>query len=116
MSSDADHAEELVEAIQSIRVWKKGDQRAPNKPLLLLYALGRVQRGEPRLVPFVEVEGPVNELLRGYGRDSNAEYPFWHLTSDSLWQIPGGEALPRTRGDKRPTLKALRSKRSANPC
>jgi putative restriction endonuclease len=103
-----DHAA-LLDAIQSIRVWKQGDQRAPNKPLLLLYALGRVQRGEPRLVPFPDVEVAVNRLLRNFGRDSKAEYPFWHLTSDGLWEIPGGDALVLTKGDKRPLLKELRT-------
>jgi len=32
---------ELKSQIEGINVWKKGAQRAPHKPLLLLYALAR---------------------------------------------------------------------------
>jgi hypothetical protein len=40
-------AGELIEKIKNIRTWQKGGIRAPHKPLLLLYALGRASRGEP---------------------------------------------------------------------
>ncbi|GEM_PF-2172686 len=33
--------EELKQHIRQITVWKRGEQRAPHKPLLLLYALER---------------------------------------------------------------------------
>jgi putative restriction endonuclease len=39
-----------------IHVWTRGDERAPHKPLLLLYALGRCSRGEPRLIPYADVD------------------------------------------------------------
>ena len=31
--------EEVLERIRHLNIWKKGDQRAPHKPLLILYAL-----------------------------------------------------------------------------
>src|SRR5258708_26302042 len=31
---------------RSVSVWKKGDERAPHKPLLILYALGKLLGGE----------------------------------------------------------------------
>jgi hypothetical protein len=31
-------------------VWKRGGERAPHKPLLALYAIGRALRGEPRMM------------------------------------------------------------------
>ena len=37
-----------------LTVWKRGDQRAPHKPLLVLYALAELERGE-RWVSFREV-------------------------------------------------------------
>lgn len=37
--------EQIRKLFFSINIWKKGDQRAPHKPLLLLLALGKVQQG-----------------------------------------------------------------------
>lgn len=93
---------ELLDAVEHLRPWKRGGQRAPHKPLLLLLALGRAQRGEPRLVPFVDVEYLLSSLLARFGpsrRSHHPEYPFWRLQNDGLWEIPGGEALPRRKSN-----------------
>jgi putative restriction endonuclease len=37
----------LREKLNSIKMWQRGGERAPHKPLLLLYALGRLTHGEP---------------------------------------------------------------------
>ena len=34
----------LQHAIENITIWRKGEQRAPHKPLLLLYVLSQYQR------------------------------------------------------------------------
>ena len=52
-------ADDLLDRFQAIKTWKRGDQRAPHKPLLILLALGRIQRREDRLVPFQDVEQPL---------------------------------------------------------
>ncbi|MDR5659251.1 hypothetical protein RH915_07095 [Serpentinicella sp. ANB-PHB4] len=36
------NANELKNRIENLSIWKKGDQRAPHKPLLILYALGQL--------------------------------------------------------------------------
>jgi len=41
--------EDIKSRTARLNVWRRGDQRAPHKPLLLLYALGRCLRGEDRL-------------------------------------------------------------------
>jgi len=41
--------EQLKKAVKNIRTLKKNGERAPHKPLLILYALGRGARGEPQL-------------------------------------------------------------------
>ena len=97
---------------RAIRTWVRGAQRAPHKPLLLLLALGRVQRGEPRLVQFAALEVPLRKLLADFGpsRSSyNPEYPFWHLQGDNLWEIPGAEHLKAGQGNDRPLLTELRT-------
>ena len=87
--------DEIVERFTSLNVWRHGDERAPHKPLLLLWVLARLQRGEPRLAPFREIEPSVGVLLRDFGppRTTRPEYPFWHLQSDGLWVIPERGAL-----------------------
>jgi hypothetical protein len=46
----------LVERFAGVTVWRASGKRAPHKPLLMLYALARVQRREPRLATFAEIE------------------------------------------------------------
>ena len=42
----------IYELFNSITVWRRGGQRAPNKPLLLLMALAKLQSGYDRLIPY----------------------------------------------------------------
>ena len=72
---------------------------APHKPLMLLLALGRVQRGEARLAPFRQVEAQMGTLLTEFaktGSAANRNMPFWRLKNDAdhaLWQVqdPAGQ-------------------------
>ena len=94
--------------VAHIRSWSRNGIRAPHKPLLLLYALGRLQRaGANTPVAFTEAEGPLAQLLTDYGppAKSSPGYPFHHLTNDGLWVVrtEGGGASPG------PDLGALRS-------
>ncbi len=79
-----------------LSVWQKAGVRAPHKPLLALYALGRVARGAPRLMRFGEIEAEVNGLIDEFGPQRSrpsAHYPFWHLHSDGIWALPGRAAI-----------------------
>lgn len=93
MSSDDS---QILDRFANLNIWRRGDERAPHKPLLLLWTLARLQRGEPRLAPFEEIEEPLRELLIDFGpprKSFHPEYPFWHLRSDKIWEIPEGKAL-----------------------
>lgn len=84
------NASELERRFSSLSVWERRGERAPHKPLLLLYALGRSLRGESRLIPFADVEQPVSRLLVDFGpprRSVHPEYPFWWLQSDGVWEV-----------------------------
>ena len=59
--------EEVLSAIDELNVWKRGEQRAPHQPLLILYALGRFQRGEPLEVMYEKLECPLRDLLVEFG-------------------------------------------------
>ncbi len=72
-----------------IVVWSRGAQRAPHKPLLILYALGALMRGQEKL-GFIELEQPLRELLKEFGPMRQAyhpEYPFWRLRNDGVWLL-----------------------------
>ena len=84
-------AQELITRITVLNVWKKGDQRAPHKPLLLLLALARIHTDLPRLIPFDDIEKKLTQLLEDFGPSRASYYPelpFWHLQSDQLWELP----------------------------
>ncbi len=57
--------EEVRKLITGLKVWKRGDQRAPHKPLLLLYALGRCLRGQDRLISYETVNGLCSMACQG---------------------------------------------------
>ena len=97
--------EDLLARLRGIQTARRGGATAPHKPLLLLWALARVQRGRPRLASYMlDVEPDVGLLLAHFGAGKwkvRPDVPFWRLRNDDgLWEIPGDEALPVTsKGD-----------------
>lgn len=87
----------LLDKIQSISRWRRGDERAPHKPLMLLYVLSEYKKGHERLFHYAqEVDRPVKALLMQYGPTRstyNPHYPFWRLANeaDPFWEIENGE-------------------------
>ena len=99
---------EWEQRVAGIRAWSKGGVRAPHKPLLLLYALGRLQTsGENSFIPFTEAEKPLDALLVDFGptHKTSPGYPFHHLTSDGLWTVRTDQGI----GSPGPNLGALRA-------
>jgi putative restriction endonuclease len=84
------NAKLLLDKLEKITTWKRREQRAPNKPLLLLYALARIEQGKTRLFKYSEVHEPLGNLLREFGPPRTVvhpEYPFWRLENDGVWQV-----------------------------
>ena len=105
---------EVLDVFDNIRRAQRAGVYAPHKPLLILLALARVQRGEPRLVEFTAIDTPLKQLLAEFGPSSAAKsrhYPFWHLATDghgALWDLSGPrEVLNRPAGAS-PSLGELR--------
>lgn len=76
---------EVLDAFDNIRRAQRKGVYAPHKPLLILLALARVQRGEPRLVEFTAIDDLMKRLLSEFRPSSAAKsrhYPFWHLATD----------------------------------
>ena len=88
--------EELKQQIRQITVWKRGEQRAPHKPLLLLYALGRCLNDGQRMLPYSEVDCELRPLLLEFGperKSCHTEYPFQRLENDGIWQLTNTDKL-----------------------
>ena len=95
--------ETIRQQFQSINIWRRGSERAPHKPLLILLALGHYQRGGERLISFEWINEKLKELLKDFGprrQFYRPEYPFWRLQNDGLWEIPKrGVLLNKTAND-----------------
>ena len=57
---------DLLQRVQGINVWKRRGERAPHKPLLLLYALARAAHGE-RDIRYERVDEMLGSLLQKFG-------------------------------------------------
>ena len=91
--------DEFLGRLDDINVWKSSGQRAPNKPLLLLLALGRVFNGRGRVASYPEIEPELKGLLQRFGPPRKAlhpEFPFGRLPADGLWEIPENGTLTTT--------------------
>ncbi|SFY40920.1 HNH endonuclease [Streptomyces atratus] len=78
-----------VERAAKLRQWTGNGIRAPHKPLLLLYALGRFQEDADGELRYSAVEEDLKRLLTEYGpaNRTTPAYPFHHLVSDGVWEV-----------------------------
>jgi hypothetical protein len=85
---------------------------APHKPLFILYVLTQWLRHGTDVFRFVDIEGPVGELVRdrqfGASSSATARDPFWFLTSDRVWIVESAIGAPL--GPSRPTVGELRER------
>lgn len=80
---------ELLESLENLRVWKKNDVRAPHKPLLILYALGRYINDDVKMIPYMDMYEDFKRLLIDYGPTRKQYYPnepFARLKTDNIWK------------------------------
>ena len=90
---------ELAGLFASLKVWKAQGRRAPYKPLLALWAIGRCLRSKERLVPYDEIARELSPLLRRFGpprQHVRPGLPFWHLRSDGVWEVPEADQITET--------------------
>ncbi|WP_374222693.1 restriction endonuclease [Streptomyces spinoverrucosus] len=78
-----------LERTAKLRQWTRSGTRAPHKPLLFLYALGRFQEDEEGGLRYSAVELDLQRLLTEYGppNKTTPAYPFHHLVSDGVWEV-----------------------------
>jgi putative restriction endonuclease len=91
---------ELRVAILGVKRWNRGDERAPNKPLMMAYAIAKYIQGHGQMFSYTdEVDKDVHLLLKRFGPSRKAyhpEYPFWRLFNDGIWRLDNAEeCIPR---------------------
>jgi putative restriction endonuclease len=84
--------EDVLGKIRTINPWKnsKTGERAPHKPLLILYALGQLLCEGKNHIRFAEFYDPFTHVLEEFGpprKSYHPEYPFWHLRTDEIWEV-----------------------------
>lgn len=94
--------------VGDVRPGRSRSGAALHRPVLLLWSLGQVISGAPRLQPWSTVRDAVAPLLETYaqvddGADA-ARYPFWALVRDNLWTVEHPDELTLTSLGRRPTV------------
>jgi putative restriction endonuclease len=100
---------EVRARFHDLGVWQRDGERAPYKPLLLLYILGRYARGSRRLIEFERIDGDLLKLFKEFGPPRskyNPVYPFWDLRNDGVWEVPGTEKAKVREGKSSEPTKA----------
>ena len=97
-------ADDILDRFRKLTLWSKNGSRAPHKPLLALWAIGRCLAGKPRLASFEVVDKALTVLLKSFaprrkGRPDTQD-PFWRMRNDGVWQIPREDLMPPRPGNK----------------
>ncbi|WP_080801070.1 phosphorothioated DNA-binding restriction endonuclease [Desulfamplus magnetovallimortis] len=74
----------------NISMWKKGGQRAPHKPLLILLTIAHCIESKNRFISFSDIDQKLKQLLIEFGparKSYHTQYPFWRLQHDGLWEL-----------------------------
>jgi putative restriction endonuclease len=114
-STDSPAESGILDAFARLKIFQRGEQRAIHKPLLILFALGRIAQGGERLMDFASIEGDFKRLLEEFGPSSapsSRHYPFWHLATDAeggLWELKGPQAILNRPRSVTPNLTELRA-------
>jgi len=97
--------EAILQQFRNLTVWKRSGERAPHKPLLVLYALGKLLHNQSRMISYEEIDKNLDLLLKEFGParlNYHTEYPFWRLQNDKVWEVTGVESVALNKsGDPR---------------
>lgn len=79
----------LITLIKSISVYKGDKGKNPHKALLLICILEKLKHTGISSVSYKEIHRPLKELICIYSssRIIHADYPFWYLQNDHLFEV-----------------------------
>ncbi len=98
-------SKDIMDKFQNMNPRKTEGEYSPHKPLLVLYAIAKLRRGEERLIPYSQVDEDLGKLLQEFGSNKmkrGTNYPFWRLRNDSIWEVTDEEQflpLQNNKGD-----------------
>ena len=88
---------EIIRRFKSLQVWKRGGERAPHKPLLVLYAIGILLRREDRFISYgQDIKDNLTDLLKKFGPERQQyqpDQPFWRLQKDEVWEVTDADKI-----------------------
>ena len=94
---------DLIDRVAHLKVNRPSGRPALFQPIVLLWAIGRARRGEPRLLPWRECEDQLTNLLQRHGMRGERprpDYPVAALCRAGLWVLPDHQgAVPAAHGD-----------------
>ncbi|MYG75302.1 MAG: restriction endonuclease [Acidobacteria bacterium] len=80
-----------LDRVERIRKWKRGGERAPHKPLLLLHAIAQLHSDRTSRLAYEYVGPKLRGWLDEFGPQrmtQHPEQPFWRLQNDDgLWLV-----------------------------
>lgn len=108
--------EQLIAAFSNLSVWERKGERAPHKPVMLLFALAELKRGKTSVL-YSEAEKPVEGVLEAIlplRKSFHAHYPFWYLKTEDkgsglkIWDIHNAGDIRFRKGKSEPLKSELR--------
>lgn len=96
--------------VDGIRQWSRHGERAPHKPLLLLYALSRLQNDNTSRASYEIFHRNMLNLLENFGPTRNVhhpEFPFVRLANDGLWELTFPAGADSITNVEQPSSKQL---------
>ncbi len=92
--------DQILQKFETLIQGRSGGKRAPHKPLLALYAIGKLLHGQDRLISYADdIEENLGNLLKEFGPRHdryNPHYPFWRLQNDRLWEVSDADKIDLT--------------------
>ena len=91
--------EQILQRFENLRQWGSGGERAPHKPLLVLYAIGKLLRGGDRFILYTDTEEDLRNLLKEFGPwrpNYRPQDPFWRLQNDKIWEVSNANQIRQT--------------------
>ncbi|WP_419923848.1 phosphorothioated DNA-binding restriction endonuclease [Candidatus Poriferisocius sp.] len=108
--TQGDLVQSWLNRISGLNQWRQSGQRAPNKPLLLLYALGRLHNYGNSRVVFESDEIYLKKMLEDFGpprpHGHSPEYAFSRMNRDRIWRIDTPDGIPPVVDSRRALVEA----------
>lgn len=96
------NATKIKSLFDKMTMWKRDGQRAPHKPLLILYALSQCIQNKKRFISFSEIDQEFKPILIEFGpprKSYHPEYPFWRLQNDGIWELKNSDCVTSRKGN-----------------